>query len=387
MSRPQDDTNGAGFTKTETTKHETPAFMKNVDNRMRQALSDSVFPGAVLLVAKDDSLLFHEAYGHANLLTNRTMSRETVFDLASLTKPLATTLALLHLIHENRLTLACTLAEVLPPFGGMEKGAITIRQLLSHTSGYPDYRPFFESLRTMSPETRVTALRDLLIREPLAYLPGQHTVYSDLGFMVLRWVVETLTGQRLDRFLAETVYSPLGIEDLFFIDLDAPQMIRRSYAATEQCPWRKRLIEGAVHDDNAFVVGGIEGHAGLFGTAQAVFHLLRVLMSAYRQDPGAHRFDPLQLARVFTRQPDSDRALGFDMPAASGSSSGRLFSARTVGHLGFTGTSFWMDLDRSIIVILLTNRVHPTRANEKIKRFRPIIHDMIMQCLLPIRSR
>jgi len=365
--------------------------MKNVDNRMRQALSENVFPGAVLLVAKDDSLLFHEAYGQANLLTGRTMTRETVFDLASLTKPLATTLALLHLMHENRLTLSCTLGEVLPPFRGMEKEVITIRQLLSHTSGYPDYRPFFELLRTLPPETRVSALRDLLMREPLAYFPGQHAVYSDLGFMVLRWVVETLAGQRLDRFLAETIYSPLGIEDLFFIDLDAPQTIRRPFAATEQCPWRKRLIEGAVHDDNAFVVGGIEGHAGLFGTAHAVFRLLSVLMSTYRQEPGAHRFDPLELGlelgRVFTRQPDSNRALGFDMPTASDSSSGRLFSSRTVGHLGFTGTSFWMDLDQSIIVILLTNRIHPTRANEKIKRFRPVIHDMIMQSLLPVRSR
>jgi CubicO group peptidase (beta-lactamase class C family) len=110
---------------------------------------------------------------------------------------------------------------------------------------------------------------------------------------------------------------------------------------------------------------------------------LSILLSAYSQNPGPHRFDPKLIGRFFSRQPDSDRALGFDMPAASGSSSGRLFSARTVGHLGFTGTSFWMDLDRSIIVILLTNRIHPTRTNEKIKGFRPIIHDMIMNRLVP----
>jgi CubicO group peptidase (beta-lactamase class C family) len=314
------------------------------------------------------------------------MTRETVFDLASLTKPLATTLAVLHLIQEKQLALSRTLADVLPPFTGTEKEAITIRQLLSHTSGYPDYRPFYTSLRTMPPDTRVPALRDLLVNEPPAYAPGQRTVYSDLGFMVLRWVVEILTGQRLDRFLTEKIYSPLGLEDLFFIDLDAPLAINRPFAATEQCPWRKRLIQGAVHDDNAFAVGGIEGHAGLFGTARAVFRLLSDLLSAYRQDPGPHRFDPLQLERFFSRQPDSDRALGFDMPAVSDSSSGRLFSARTVGHLGFTGTSFWMDLDRSIIIILLTNRIHPSRANEKIKRFRPIIHDMIMKRLLTVKD-
>ncbi len=356
--------------------------MKPVDNLMRRALSEKVFPGAVLLVAKENTPLFHKAYGVANLTAKRPMTRDTVFDLASLTKPLATTLAVLSLIQEKRLALSRKLSDVLPPFEGTEKAMITIRELLCHRSGLPDYRPFYETLMPLPPEKRLPTLRDFLVREPLAHSPGRRTVYSDLGFMVLRWVIETLAGQRLDRFLDQKIYSPLGLENLFFVDLDGDQPVERSFAATEQCPWRHRLLEGVVHDDNAYAVGGIEGHAGLFGTARDVFRLLHVLLSAHRHPPGAHGFEARYLTPFFSRQPDSDRALGFDMPAASGSSSGRLFSARTVGHLGFTGTSFWMDLDRSIIVILLTNRVHPTRANEKIKRFRPEIHDTIMAHLL-----
>ena len=358
--------------------------MKHVDKLMKEALSENVFPGSVLLIAKEDTILFHKAYGYANLFTRQEMTRETVFDLASLTKPLTTTLATITLIKENRLSLSQKLSEVLPQFGNSDKAEITIRQLLSHTSGYPDYRPYYKELNLLPPEIRSSALRDLLIKEPLAHPVGQQAVYSDLGFMVLRWIIETLAAERLDRFVTAHIYSPLGIKDLFFIDLDMPQETGHLFAATEKCPWRKRLIQGAVHDDNAFVMGGIDGHAGLFGTAQVVFRLLTVLLSAWHGSGESNLFDSALLNRFFCRQTDSDRALGFDMPARTGSSSGRYFSDRTVGHLGFTGTSFWMDLDRSIVVIFLTNRVHPTRTNEKIKTFRPRIHDVIMQHLVSI---
>ena len=297
--------------------------MKTIDNLMRKALSENVFPGAVLLVSQNETLMFFEAYGHANRLTHRVMTRDTVFDLASLTKPLATTLGIFRLIEEKRLTLSCTLSGILPPFRESEKATITIGRLLSHSSGYPAYRPYYKTLMALSPETRVAALRDLLVREALAYSPGRAAVYSDLGFMVLRWVVETLAAERLDRFLVKNTYSPLGLADLFFIDLYSPRPLLRPFAATERCPWRKRLIEGAVHDDNAFAVGGIEGHAGLFGTARAVFHLLGLLLAAYRWPGKAHPFAHGLVEQFFSRQPGSDRALGCDMQARTGSSRGR----------------------------------------------------------------
>jgi CubicO group peptidase (beta-lactamase class C family) len=207
-------------------------------------------------------------------------------------------------------------------------------------------------------------------------------IYSDLGFMILEWMIEHVSGKRLDCFASEMIYNPLGVDNLFFVDLHTNRKWRAPFAATEQCPWRKILLSGQVHDENAYVVGGIEGHAGLFGTAAAVYTLVRKLLSAYQGRDSDNLFQTKIVRLFFKRLPKSDKALGFDMPSLKDSSAGHHFSANSVGHLGFTGTSFWMDLDRSVIVILLTNRVHPSRDNVAIKAFRPALHDAVMQCLL-----
>ncbi len=226
-----------------------------------------------------------------------------------------------------------------------------------------------------------------LIKEPMIYPTGKKVLYSDLGFMILCRVVENLTGMRLDHLVDETVYRPLGMTDLFFLSTDpsngnlVEHKERFEFAATEQCPWRNRVLEGAVHDDNAYVVGGIDGHAGLFGTAGGVHALLTELLAAYHGYSGNDIFQSDHVQFFLKERYGSERALGFDKPSMPDSSSGKYFSKNTVGHLGFTGTSFWMDLDRKIIVILLTNRVHPTRENEKIKDFRPKIHDAVMNCI------
>jgi CubicO group peptidase (beta-lactamase class C family) len=167
------------------------------------------------------------------------------------------------------------------------------------------------------------------------------------------------------------------------VDLNAPAP-HREFAATEQCPWRKKLLSGQVHDENAYVVGGVQGHAGLFGTAADLHKLLFELLSAYHEHRSATHFRPDLVRLFFRRLPGTDKALGFDVPAANNSSAGKYFSVNSVGHLGFTGTSFWMDLDRSIIVILLTNRVHPNRESAAIKAFRPKLHDTVMESLLDI---
>jgi CubicO group peptidase (beta-lactamase class C family) len=354
--------------------------MKHVDTLMRQAVSERVFPGAVLLVSRQGTILFYSAYGYANIFTEAPMTKETIFDLASLTKPLATTLAVMKLVQQAKIDLEQELGGILPEFKNSGKSAIRIKHLLSHTSGIPDYRPFYKTLRDYPHEIRQNLLRKLLVEEPLIHPIGKAVLYSDLGFMILRWAIEQVAGVRLDRFVAAEIYGYLGLENLFFIELDAPLPEGR-FAATERCPWRRTVLEGRVHDENAYAVGGIEGHAGLFGTAADVHGLLCDLLANYHGNGASRLFQKEFVRPFFKRLPNSDKALGFDTPSLQSSSSGRFFSRNSVGHLGFTGTSFWMDLERSVIVVLFTNRIHPSRENNAIKPFRPQLHDAVMKSL------
>ena len=351
--------------------------MKHVNRLMKDAVANHVFPGGVLLVSKDRNIVFFEAYGDANLFSGRKMTKKTVFDLASLTKPLATTLAVMKLIQQSRLTLNDQLGSILHLFKNTDKEKIRIDHLLYHNSGFPDYRPYYELVKEIEPRHRKKALREFLIKETLLHPPGRQVIYSDLGFMVLCWVVEEVAGIHLDRFVLEKIYHPLGLKMMSFLPVDKKPPVAE-FAATEKCPWRGKLLEGVVHDDNAYSMGGIEGHAGLFGTAGDVFDLLSELMAVYQGSVSTGVFD-VDLTRHFlSLNEQNGRALGFDTPSSKGSSCGRYFSKRTVGHLGFTGTSFWMDLERAIIVILLTNRIHPSRDNNRIKAFRPKLHDTVM---------
>jgi CubicO group peptidase (beta-lactamase class C family) len=352
-----------------------------VDRLMRQALSDGVFPGAVLLAARGGAVRLHAAYGVANLIDRRPVSTATVFDLASLTKPLATTLAIMQLCQEGRLDPGQPLAAVLPAAAEGDKRGITIAQLLAHTSGLPDYRPYYRELATLPASARRPRLRQLLLEEPLLHPPGEKALYSDLDFMLLEWVVEAVANRRLDRFLAERVYGSLQAAPLFFIDLDRPPP-EAVYAATENCAWRGRLLQGEVHDDNAHALGGVAGHAGLFGTAAAIHAVLEDLLAAYHGSPAARLFRPELVRRFWQPVPGAGKTFGFDLPAPAHSSCGRFFPPDSVGHLGFTGTSFWIHRAERALVILLTNRVHPSRENTAIRQFRPLIHDAVMPDLL-----
>lgn len=357
--------------------------MQDVDTLMQQAVSEKVFPGGVLLVSKEGTVAFHKAYGMADMVSCRRMRTDTLFDLASLTKPLATALAIMMLIKRKKLDLEQRLDAVLPAFVGDDKASIKVKHLLYHNSGLPDYRAYYKKVAHVPAQKRKNELRRLLVKEPRIYPIGEKVEYSDLGFMILEWMIEHLSAMRLDQFVSEKVYGPLGMENLFFIDLYAPRT-KGLFAATEHCPWRNKLLVGEVHDENAYVSGGIQGHAGLFGSATAVHTLLMTLLATYNLET-SNTFFSTDLVRLFFRRlPDTDKALGFDVPAVQNSSSGNFFSANSVGHLGFTGTSFWMDLDRSTIVVLLTNRVHPNRDNNAIKFFRPKLHDAIMKKLLGI---
>ncbi len=352
-------------------------------DRIRQAVEDAVskgvFPGAVLLCALDHGIVFHEAFGMADLFENRKMQKHSIFDLASLTKPLATTLALAKLMEKGKLSLDQQIGTILAEFQNSDKARITIDMLLRHRSGFPAHRHYYLDILHSGKEPR-SYLRDLLTKEPLESGIGEKEVYSDLGFMVLAWIIERVSGQRLDRFVAREIYAPLGLDRLFFVELipenEKTKIYRGQFAATQHCPRRKRVLRGEVDDDNAHAVGGIEGHAGLFGDALSVYRLCSEILTVLQGKPSTLPAPDI-IKRFVKKDKGFDRVDGFDTPSKQESSSGRFFSDSSIGHLGFTGTSFWIDPIGGWIIVLLTNRVHPSRSGEGIKEFRPRIHDMI----------
>ena len=349
------------------------------------AVTDGVFPGAVLLVSRAGHRLFFQAVGSAALLpAPRPMTVHTIFDLASLTKPLATALAVLIVASRSNLSLDSPLADLLARRSiPRDKAALTLRQLLSHSAGFPAWKPYYLELEKLPPADRKRRLHEFLLEEPLEYAPGEGSLYSDLGFLVIQWIFEERTATDLHRFTQENLYEPLGCPTLSYRPLQQTAAQNpRDFAATEQCPWRGRVLNGEVHDENAYVMGGVAGQAGLFGTAADVGRLLDAIIRTRAGIGAGLPWAPERLEEFLHRvypEPARTWALGVDTPAAVGSSAGCRFSPETVGHLGFTGTSFWLDLRRQLAVILLTNRVHPTRANDKIKAFRPVLHDAAME--------
>ena len=298
--------------------------MRAVDDLMHKAISENVFPGAVLLVSKKSSIHFFEAYGHANLFSETAMTTETIFDLASLTKPLATALAVMLLVQRGEIELEQTLGSLLPEFKDSNKSSIELKHLLYHNAGFPDYQPYYQALSEIAPSKRLAALCEYLRDEPLIHNIGERILYSDLGFMLLRRVIETVCGHRLDHFVTQEIYKPLALDNLYFIPLDEKIPVAH-YAATEKCPWRKTVLEGRVHDENAYVMGGVEGHAGLFGSAQNIHLLLADLLCTLQGDASSGLLQQDLVRTFFTRLPDTDKALGFDTPSLTGSSSGSLF--------------------------------------------------------------
>jgi len=357
---------------------------EEIDRMMRHAVDEEVFPGGALIFSTSGKVLFSKVYGYANIFTKQRITHETFFDLASLTKPLATTLAVMSLVQKGELGLEQTLGSIITQLSKTSKSDIRIRDLLRHDSGLPAYQPYFSILSQFPYVKRKSMLRDSLGREALISDNVNKTTYSDIGFMFLEWVVETITGLPLDSYIYKAVYEPMGVTDLFFINLEnaLPDFC---FAATELCQWRRCLIQGVVHDENAFVMGGVAGHAGLFGTAHAVHRVLSYLMQSYITDDRNCLFKSNTVRLFLEHQADSHRALGFDIPSETDSSCGDLFRKdMTVGHLGFTGTSFWMELYRSIIIILLTNRIHPSRHDERIRKFRPLLHNAIMSRIVSL---
>lgn len=358
---------------------------------MDAAVTGGVFPGGALLVSVGGRRVHASFHGRRSLEPpGGPVDAETCFDLASLTKVLVTAPLALLSIQRGRLALDEPAHRLLQGYAGRGRDAITVRMLLDHSSGLPAWRPYYRQVASEADGTWVatTAGRDAVRRMASAEVPevepGSRPLYSDLGFILLDWVLEQINGRPTDMLFAEWLAGPLSLGSLFFVDLKAPDRAARgrqgrAFAATERCPWRGRTLLGEVHDDNAYAMGGVSGQAGLFGTIQDVAALADAWLNSYLREGGV--FDS-RLVQEFWRKsalPGSTRALGFDTPSPQASQAGGRFGPRTVGHLGFTGTSLWIDPDRELIVVLLTNRVHPTRQNDAIKQFRPVLHERIAE--------
>ena len=370
---------------------------KAVEQALEDAAQRGVFPGAVLLVSRNGETLLERAVGCRAIEPDRVPMRpEVVFDLSSLTKPLATTLAVMMLVHEKRLGLDDRVTRFFHNFGVHGKTHVTFRHLLTHSSGLAAHRPYFKDVAALQKKGRpnFVASREAkewvyeqVHREKLEAPPGTRAVYSDLGFMVLGQVVETVSGQTLDRFCQARIFAPLGLSSTAFVDLSQLRQkrvepIRDMIAPTQRCPWRKRILCGEVDDENAYAMGGVAGHAGLFGTARDIDTLANHLKGIAGGAPGILPKDLVdRMWTLDTAVSGSTRTLGWDTPSPQRSLAGTKMSKHTVGHLGFTGVSLWLDLERGVNVVLLTNRVHPTRDNDKIAEFRPRIHDLVMETI------
>nr|WP_320010919.1 serine hydrolase [uncultured Desulfobulbus sp.] len=304
----------------------------------------------------------------------------TLFDLASLTKPLSTVLTTLILISQGRLDWDTPLESYLQ---GKLPG-IAVHHLLSHCSGLPAYQPYYQQFAPTQLAENSNKLVELMANEPLTYSTGGDSLYSDLGFILLGKMIERSADRNLNTLFKEFISEPLGREkELLFLPLGEGNIERaQEIAATEVCPWRGYTLQGEVHDEHCWLMGGVAGHAGLFGTVEVVMELCECILDLWKGSMSHPYLDAkiLQYA-LQKKRPGSDWCLGFDTPSPGGSSSGQYFSAASVGHLGFSGTSFWIDPVKEVIVVLLTNRVHPTRENLKIRSFRPRFHDRIMEVL------
>lgn len=351
-----------------------------VSQLLRRAIAENVAPALAFGLARADAVV-HTEYVGTTHPGGAPVTPETVFDLASLTKPLTTTLWFWHTLP--RLELDVAIGDVVK-VGDARLAETPVWRLLSHTAGLAAHRPFFEGLgRSVLHSGRHAAakrtIRRMIAGAPLVADPGAREIYSDLGYLLLEQICEAVSAP------LEALWADLpghGPSALHFRPLPTDDD-GLGYAATERCPWRGRLLRGEVHDDNCWTMGGVGGHAGLFGTLSATLSAAQAWLRAAQGDGSALALEdaliPMSLGPRW-RHALGDRVLGWDTPAAVGSTAGDHFSRRSFGHLGFTGTSIWIDPEADVAMVLLTNRVCPTRNNHGIRWLRPQLHDAAWRC-------
>jgi CubicO group peptidase (beta-lactamase class C family) len=350
--------------------------MLNPDSRfssaarvIESAVRERAFPAAVIEVGTATQPLWRQSFGRLRFDERAPATADDIiFDLASLTKVVSTASIVMQAVERGELGLDDPVADHVSAWRGGDRADVTLRDLLSHCSGLPWHVPFFRTLEGRADVERA------ICETPLDYPPRSKSIYSDLDFMLLGFILEQVSPLPA-RF--DAVKTQAGVIDE--VQFLPPDVWKPRIAPTEIDPWRGRLLVGEVDDENAFALGGVAGHAGLFGTAGAVGQFARHLLQILDGRQGA--FQRATVVTFTTRResiPGSSRALGWDTMLPS-SSCGARMSARSFGHTGFTGTSLWIDPERSAYVVLLTNRIHPDRSNDAIKTVRPAVHDAVMQ--------
>jgi serine-type D-Ala-D-Ala carboxypeptidase len=340
---------------------------------LEEGIAQKAFPGASLAITQSGNLVAFKALGRFTYgPESPPMTTESGFDLASVSKVVVTTTMAMILYDRGLLDVDAPLAGILPEFAGEDKrrNAVSLRMLLAHSSGLPAYEKLY-----LRAGTRQELLR-LAFGVPLRDEPGTHAEYSDIGFILLGLALERIAQESLDRFCQREFFGPLGMLQTTF---NPPAGWKSKIPPTaEDGTFRKRIIQGEVQDENAWVLGGVAGHAGVFSTAKDVAMFAHALLGG-----GAPIVRPETVA-LFTRRelspPGTSRALGWDTPSAP-SQSGKYFSPSSFGHLGYTGTSLWIDPERQLSVALLTHRTWPDCANQAIKEVRPRFHDAVVEAL------
>src|SRR5688572_21368565 len=351
----------------------TVAMLRDtVQAMLDRARADSAFPGAFAVIGNRDGVLISHGAGSLDWQPSPTPDENTMWDMASLTKVVGMTSAMMQLTETGKVDLDAPVQRYIAEFRGPNKERVTVRHLLTHSSGLPAWRPLYKE--TTSPE----AARALAVATPLDTFPGVRMVYSDLGAIILGQIVERVSGEPLDAYLTRHVFGPLGMTSTQY---RPPGDLHPRIAPTEYDPWRQRQLRGEVHDENAFSLGGVSGHAGLFSTGHDVARLARMYLNGGTLD-GVRLVSPETIRRFTTVQDStiSHRALGWETPNGA-NSAGRLMKRPAFGHTGFTGTSIWVDPSRDLFVILLTNRVNPTRQNLRIGGVRTALADAVVRVL------
>jgi CubicO group peptidase (beta-lactamase class C family) len=351
----------------------SPRLDERLDSIMTAAVSGGVSPGASLAVGRHGRLVYLKGFGRTHGDPGYPpVDSATLFDLASLTKVVATTTAAMMLEEEGRLDLDRPVSHYLPQFSDSAKAGITVRMLLTHSGGLEAYAQLYRTHRGR--EQYLEAINS----RPLAYEPGTRTIYSDWDMVLLQLVVESVAGNALDRFVSERIFEPLGMRDTMF--RPSAFLVDR-IAATAVDSTRGGLLHGVVHDGNAWALGGVSGHAGLYSSAADLSVFAQMLLNGGWYD-GVRILRAETIARWTARQgPRSSRALGWDTPSGE-SSAGRYFSARSFGHTGFTGTSLWVDPERGLFVVILTSRVNPSEANQSHVPLRRSVADAVQAAVL-----
>ena len=338
-----------------------------------RAVADSAFPGAIAVVGSRDGSVTSYAVGRIDWPASAPAPDEhTIWDLASLTKVVGMTTAMMQLVEQNRVELDSSVAFYIPEFTGPGKERVTVRHLLTHSSGLPSWRPLYKE--ATAPDTALA----VIYATPLDTVPGARMVYSDLGAIILGKIVERVSGESLDAYIASHITGPLRMTSTMYRP-DAA--LRARIAPTEFDPWRQRQIRGEVHDENAYMLGGVSGHAGLFSTAADLTRFAKMLLGGGTLD-GARILRASTIAQFTVVQDPglSHRALGWETPTGQ-NSAGQRMSARAFGHTGFTGTSLWIDPEQGTFVLLLSNRVNPSRQNTRIGLVRSALANAVMAAM------